>query len=147
VQNDLVERDFTAAAANELWLMDITEHPTDWIPVIVATPVCQLGSSKPRRRSAGVSQPRLLRGRALSSAATCWSSSGVCLERSVPAPLDPGLGSALHTGCGPGSYVQCCTAAGFQPGNVSPAKNRNPSKDKQTSRLSRLAAAASGASA
>ena len=28
VHDDLVERDFTAAAANELWLTDITEHPT-----------------------------------------------------------------------------------------------------------------------
>jgi transposase InsO family protein len=28
VHEDLVERDFTAAAANELWLTDITEHPT-----------------------------------------------------------------------------------------------------------------------
>jgi transposase InsO family protein len=29
VHDDLVARDFTAAAANELWLTDITEHPTD----------------------------------------------------------------------------------------------------------------------
>jgi transposase InsO family protein len=28
VHNDLVERDFTAAAPNELWLTDITEHLT-----------------------------------------------------------------------------------------------------------------------
>ncbi|WP_307427455.1 IS3 family transposase [Pseudarthrobacter defluvii] len=28
VHDDLVERDFTAAAANQLWLTDITEHPT-----------------------------------------------------------------------------------------------------------------------
>ncbi|WP_420180849.1 IS3 family transposase [Paenarthrobacter sp. TA1.8] len=28
VHDDLVERDFTAAAPNELWLTDITEHPT-----------------------------------------------------------------------------------------------------------------------
>ena len=28
VHDDLVERDFTAAATNELWLTDITEHPT-----------------------------------------------------------------------------------------------------------------------
>jgi putative transposase len=27
VHDDLVERDFTAAAPNELWLTDITEHP------------------------------------------------------------------------------------------------------------------------
>lgn len=28
VHDDLVERDFSAAAPNELWLTDITEHPT-----------------------------------------------------------------------------------------------------------------------
>jgi transposase InsO family protein len=28
VHGDLVRRDFTAAAPNELWLTDITEHPT-----------------------------------------------------------------------------------------------------------------------
>ncbi|MFP3581515.1 hypothetical protein SB659_18285 [Arthrobacter sp. SIMBA_036] len=28
VHDDLVERDFTAAAPNELWPTDITEHPT-----------------------------------------------------------------------------------------------------------------------
>jgi putative transposase len=28
VHDDLVERDFTAAAPNELWLTDIIEHPT-----------------------------------------------------------------------------------------------------------------------
>jgi hypothetical protein len=28
VHDDLVERDFTAAAPNELWLTDIPEHPT-----------------------------------------------------------------------------------------------------------------------
>ncbi len=28
VHDDLVERDFTAGAVNELWLTDITEHPT-----------------------------------------------------------------------------------------------------------------------
>lgn len=28
VHDDLVDRDFTAAAPNELWLTDITEHPT-----------------------------------------------------------------------------------------------------------------------
>jgi len=28
VHDDLVERDFTAAATNELWLTDITEYPT-----------------------------------------------------------------------------------------------------------------------
>jgi transposase InsO family protein len=28
VHDDMVERDFTAAGPNELWLTDITEHPT-----------------------------------------------------------------------------------------------------------------------
>ena len=28
VHDDLVERDFTAKAPNQLWLTDITEHPT-----------------------------------------------------------------------------------------------------------------------
>lgn len=40
VHDDLVERDFTGAAPNELWLTDITEHPIACIPVIVATLVC-----------------------------------------------------------------------------------------------------------
>ncbi len=34
---DLVQRNFSASAPNELWLTDITEHPTPWIPAIVAT--------------------------------------------------------------------------------------------------------------
>lgn len=29
VHDDLVERDFTADDVNELWLIDITEHPTE----------------------------------------------------------------------------------------------------------------------
>jgi len=37
VNDDLVERDFTATAPNQLWLTDITEHATTWIPAIVAT--------------------------------------------------------------------------------------------------------------
>ena len=37
VHDDLVERDFTASRPNELWLTDITEHKTPWIPAIVAT--------------------------------------------------------------------------------------------------------------
>ncbi len=39
VHDDLVNRDFTAPAANVLWLTDITEHPTTWIPAVVATPL------------------------------------------------------------------------------------------------------------
>lgn len=42
VHDDLVERDFTAAAPNELWLTDITEHPTAWIPAVVATRVLMM---------------------------------------------------------------------------------------------------------
>ena len=34
-----VRHEFTAAAPNQLWLTDITEHKTAWIPAIVATPV------------------------------------------------------------------------------------------------------------
>ena len=47
VHDDLVERDFTADAPNELWLTDITEHRTPWIPAVVATPReggCDAGS-------------------------------------------------------------------------------------------------------
>ena len=38
VHEDLVERDFTAVGPNQLWLTDITEHKTAWIPAVVATP-------------------------------------------------------------------------------------------------------------
>jgi transposase InsO family protein len=34
---DLVRRNFTADAPNVLWLADITEHWTAWIPAVVAT--------------------------------------------------------------------------------------------------------------
>ena len=33
----VVRHEFTAAAPNEVWLTDITEHPTAWIPAVVAT--------------------------------------------------------------------------------------------------------------
>ncbi len=36
--DDLVHRKFHRLAPNELWVTDITEHPTTWIPVVVATP-------------------------------------------------------------------------------------------------------------
>lgn len=36
--DDLVRRDFTAPGPNQLWLTDLTEHRTTWIPAIVATP-------------------------------------------------------------------------------------------------------------
>lgn len=38
VHDDLVNRQFTAETANRVWLIDLTEHPTTWIPVVVATP-------------------------------------------------------------------------------------------------------------
>lgn len=38
VHDDRVMRDFAADAPNQLWLSDITEHKTAWIPVVVATP-------------------------------------------------------------------------------------------------------------
>ena len=37
VHDDLVQRDFSATRPNELWLTDITEHRTTWIPAVVAT--------------------------------------------------------------------------------------------------------------
>ncbi|WP_208297901.1 hypothetical protein [Actinophytocola oryzae] len=72
VHDDLVRREFTAAAPNLLWLADITEHRTAWIPAVVATPTggvgrCQLRSTPWSRRSASsswstgvaLSEPRL----------------------------------------------------------------------------------------
>src|SRR3954454_24760935 len=38
VHDDRVNRVFTAAAPNQLWLTDITEHRTAWFPAVVATP-------------------------------------------------------------------------------------------------------------
>ena len=38
VHDDHVQRKFTALRPNQLWLTDITEHRTAWIPAIVATP-------------------------------------------------------------------------------------------------------------
>ncbi len=37
VHDDLVGRIFTAPTPNALWLADITEHRTAWIPAVVAT--------------------------------------------------------------------------------------------------------------
>lgn len=37
VHDDLVARRFTAEKPNQLWLTDITEHQTAWIPAVVAT--------------------------------------------------------------------------------------------------------------
>ena len=83
--DDLVRRVFHADAPNQLWLTDITEHPTAWIPAVVATVgLCQT-LVKQRVVRPGVSQSRALRGRPLSSSATCRSSSALCGTRSVPA--------------------------------------------------------------
>ncbi|MGB3763169.1 MAG: IS3 family transposase [Ornithinimicrobium sp.] len=38
IATDLVERNFTRTGPNQLWVTDITEHPTPWIPAVVATP-------------------------------------------------------------------------------------------------------------
>ncbi len=38
VHDDLVERDSTADRLDKVWLSDITEHPSAWISVVVATP-------------------------------------------------------------------------------------------------------------
>lgn len=40
---DLVERNFTDTAPNQLWCTDITEHATTWILVVVATLVFRSG--------------------------------------------------------------------------------------------------------
>ena len=37
VHEDLGKRKFTADAANKLWVTNITEHATAWIPAVVAT--------------------------------------------------------------------------------------------------------------
>lgn len=37
VHDDRVERQFSAQAANQVWLADTTEHRAAWIPVVVAT--------------------------------------------------------------------------------------------------------------
>ncbi len=36
---DLVDRNFARSEINQLWVTDITEHPTPWIPAVVATVV------------------------------------------------------------------------------------------------------------
>jgi hypothetical protein len=84
VHDDLVKRAFTADAPNRLWLTDITEHWTAWIPAIVATRSRYEASSKAVRRSAGVSQSRDFRGRSFSSVATSRRRSTPCGARSVP---------------------------------------------------------------
>ena len=71
---DLVNRHFAATRPNELWRTDITEHRAPWILSVVATRVIYACSSKAVNRSAGVSQPRVFRGRVLSCSATAWRS-------------------------------------------------------------------------
>jgi len=71
VHDNHVRRQFHAKAANQLWLTDITEHATTWIPRIVATLAYLFSWSRAYRRSAGVSQLSAFRGRSLSSLATC----------------------------------------------------------------------------
>ncbi|WP_199783854.1 MULTISPECIES: hypothetical protein [unclassified Streptomyces] len=39
VHDDRVRRDFTTSGPNRLWLTDITEHATAWVPAVVATPI------------------------------------------------------------------------------------------------------------
>jgi transposase InsO family protein len=41
--DDLVRRDFTAKAPNVVWVTDLTEHWTAWIPAVVATVGSGLG--------------------------------------------------------------------------------------------------------
>ena len=84
VHDDLVDRQFSAAAANQVWLTDITEHRTAWILTVDATRAVYPCSSKAARRSAGVSQPSVLRGRVLSCSATAARSATLCCDRSVP---------------------------------------------------------------
>ncbi len=66
---DLVRRVFTAAEPNVVWLADITEHWTARIRPVVATVAVQADRVRGAMRSAGVSQPRTLRGRLLSCSA------------------------------------------------------------------------------
>ncbi len=37
ISRDLVDRQFTRSGPNQLWVTDITEHHTPWIPAVVAT--------------------------------------------------------------------------------------------------------------
>jgi hypothetical protein len=54
-----------------------------WVQVVVATPVCAARSAA-SKASAGVLQPRVLRGRPLRAAVTAARSSALCPLRSVP---------------------------------------------------------------
>ena len=84
VGDDLVQREFTADRIDQKWLVDITEHWTGRIPVVVATVDTYAGSSKAAIRSAGVSQPNDFRGRPFNSSAIMASCSNVNWRRSAP---------------------------------------------------------------
>ena len=89
---DLVDRQFVATRPNQLWVSDHVCRDLGRLRLFVATRPNQLwvsdftyvatwGSS---RASAGVFQPRVLRGRLFSAEATALSSARECLDRSVP---------------------------------------------------------------
>jgi hypothetical protein len=87
VHDDLVERDFTATAANVLWLTDITEHRTGEGKLYLCAIKGQIqavAATSLLNRSAGVSHARVLRGRSLSRAAIASRSSWEWTDRSVP---------------------------------------------------------------
>jgi transposase InsO family protein len=48
-----VQRNFTAQCPDQVWVTDITEHPTAWFPGVVATllvrGVCDAGEEVQRR--------------------------------------------------------------------------------------------------
>lgn len=84
VHDDHVRRDFIAAEPEQVWVTDITEHPTAWIPAVVATRSSHAVSSQAAIRSAGVSQSRALRGRPLSSSVIAARASRSWALRSEP---------------------------------------------------------------
>jgi hypothetical protein len=67
--DDLVRRTFSAAAPNRLWLTDLTEHPTPWIPAVVATPDGGVGD-------AGSEVQRAAEGHVLLVDRSWWDSAG-----------------------------------------------------------------------
>ena len=89
--DDLVNRQFDPARADQLWLTDITEHPTAWNPAVVATVLSYEASSKAASRSAGVSQSSDFRGRPLSSSSmhSRWPSGDAARYRGDHRPFRP----------------------------------------------------------